>query len=128
MLTNAYFSRKCCNKLPILTDTEEKRSQKIFKKIGPGGYFNISIVLDSRTFHWFFASGRTEMSSSGGDNDKFRDGTVAILGDEGESCHIRTIGKEMRNVLPRLLDLTLLRWLREKVQDPVLGLGPYSLS
>ena len=31
-------------------------------------------------------------------------------------------------ILPRLPDLTLLRLLAGKVRDPVLGLGPYSLS
>ena len=85
------------------------------------------------------------MSSSGGNNDKFEEGTVAVLGDDGESCHpqdehpqsespqesveyIGTIGKEMRKVLPCLSDLTLLRWLGEKVRDPILGFTPSSSS
>ena len=70
-----------------MTNTEEKRSQKVFKKIRPRGYFNIPVVLDSRTFHWFFAPGRAEMSSSGRDSDKFGDGIVVVLDNEGESRH-----------------------------------------
>ncbi|GFZ06968.1 hypothetical protein Acr_18g0011380 [Actinidia rufa] len=86
------------NKLPILTDTEEERTKKVLDKIGPGGYFNVPAVLDSRTFRRFVAPSRAEMSSSGGDNDASGDGAVAASGDEGG-----------------------------KVQDP-LGLGPFSLS
>ena len=89
MLINAHFSSKCCNKLSILTDTKEKRSQKIFKKIGSGGYFNVPVVLDSKTFHRFFAPDHTEMSSNGGVNDKSRDSAVAVSGDEGESRHLQ---------------------------------------
>ena len=87
MLINVYFSGKHCNKLPILTDTKEQRLQKVFKKIGPGGYFDISAILGSRTFQWFFVPGLAKMSSSGKDNDKSRDGAVAVLGDGGESSY-----------------------------------------
>ena len=85
------------------------------------------------------------MSSSGRDNDKSRDGTISISGDKGESRHPRdehplsespqelveyigTIGKEMRRVLPRFLDLILLRWLGKKVQNLILGLAPSNSS
>ena len=81
------------------------------------------------------------MSFNDGDDDKFGDGAV-YSSDAGESRHFRdehfqrdssqdeyveyigTIEKEMRRLLPHLPDLTLLRWLREKVQDPILGLTP----
>ena len=85
MLTDVYFLGKRCNKLSILTDTKEKRSQKILNKLGLGGYFDIPTVLGSRTFQRFFVPGSAEMSSSGGDNDKFGDGVVVASGDEGES-------------------------------------------
>ena len=72
------------------------------------------------------------MSSSGEDNDKSGKGAVAVSNDKGESHHPRdkhprrnspqefveyigTIGKEIRKVLSCLPDLTLLRWLEEKV-------------
>ena len=78
------------------------------------------------------------MSSSGEDNVEDRVeksvGTVAFMGDESESRHTRdkhpqsksprdesieyigTIRKEMRRILPRLPDLTLLRWLGGKFE------------
>ena len=145
-LINVHFLGKRCNKLPILTDTEEKRSQKVFKKIGPGGYFEVPIILDFKTFHQFFARGHVEMSSNDGDNDKCRDGAIAASGDEGESRHSRdvhpwrespqddsieymgTIEKEMRRVLPHLPNLTILMWLGKRVQDLILGLAPSSSS
>ena len=38
MLTNIFifFLGKHCNRLPVLTDTEIKRSEKVFERIGPG--------------------------------------------------------------------------------------------
>ncbi|GFY85350.1 hypothetical protein Acr_04g0000880 [Actinidia rufa] len=76
------------NKLRILTDIEEQRTAKVFKKIG--GYFNVLVVLGSRAFQRRFTLDRAEMSSSGGDNAEDRPimetGTV---GDEGESRHLR---------------------------------------
>ncbi|GFY87377.1 hypothetical protein Acr_05g0010160 [Actinidia rufa] len=90
---------KCYNKLPILTDTEEDRTRNFFDKIGPRGYFNIPVVLDSRTFLQFFAPGRTEMSSSRGDNDASGDGAVAATANEGKSRHPR--GEHPRSESPR---------------------------
>ena len=88
------------------------------------------------------------MTSYGGDNTKDISQMVQLKlrGDESESHHFRdehppsdhsrddlveylgTIRKEMRRVLSHLPDLTLVRLLEGKVQDPILGLGPYSLS
>ncbi|GFS42450.1 hypothetical protein Acr_00g0079930 [Actinidia rufa] len=68
--------RKSCKALLALTETEAKRTVEVLGKIEPGGYFDMSKVLGSKTFTKHFAVGRMEVSSSGGDN--------ATLGDEGE--------------------------------------------
>ncbi|GFZ09060.1 hypothetical protein Acr_20g0008680 [Actinidia rufa] len=44
------------------------RTEAIFGKIEPGGYFEVSKVLGSRTFRRHFAVGCTALSTSGGDN------------------------------------------------------------
>ncbi|GFY91229.1 hypothetical protein Acr_07g0014250 [Actinidia rufa] len=59
---------KSCNKLPALSEVDAKRTETIFGKIEPGGYFEVSKVLGSRTFKKHFALGCTVLSSSGGDN------------------------------------------------------------
>ena len=82
------FSSERCNKLSLLTDTEEARTRKVLRKIGPRGYFNVPDVLDSRTFHHFFSPGRGKTSSSGGDKDVSRDGAIAASGDEDESLRL----------------------------------------
>ena len=79
-------SGKRCNKLPIPTDTEEERTKKVFKKIRLGGYFDVPIILRSRTFCRFFAPGRAEMLISDGDDNKSGDGTSSS--DVGEYCHL----------------------------------------
>ena len=81
-------SSKRCNKLPILTDTKDDRTTKFFKKIGPGGYFNVLTVLRSWTFCRFFTTDRVETSISGGDDDKSKDGATSSS-DAGESRHLR---------------------------------------
>ncbi|GFZ03492.1 hypothetical protein Acr_16g0001160 [Actinidia rufa] len=120
------------------------------------GHFKILVVLDSKTFHKYFAPGRVEMSLSGrgtteGDIGGEAEGDIrgratVSAGDASESSHskdvprpevpsrddsvefIGIIGKEMRRILPHVLDLTLLRWSGGKVRDPFLGLAPSSLS
>ena len=87
------------------------------------------IVLGSKAFQNCFALDRERMSSNDRDNveDESLDGVATTAGDEGESYHSRdkhprsesprdesveyigTIKKEMRNILHRLPDLTLLR-------------------
>ena len=78
---------KCCNKLPILTDIEDRRLKRVFKKLGPEGYFKVPVVLASRCF----ALDRDEMSSSGGDNAKIKSvyGAATAASDEGKSCQSR---------------------------------------
>ncbi|GFS34046.1 hypothetical protein Acr_00g0031980 [Actinidia rufa] len=125
------------NKFPLLIDTEEVRMRKVLRNIGPGGYFNVLDVLDSRTFHRFFAPSHGKASFNGRDKDTSGDGTVAALGDEGESLrlrdespqiesprdesveYLRIIKKEWRRILPPLPDLTMLRLLGGKVPDPL---------
>ncbi|GFZ08778.1 hypothetical protein Acr_20g0005860 [Actinidia rufa] len=67
---------KSCNKLPTLSEIDAKRTVAIFGKIEPGGYFEVSKILGSRTFNKHFAVGCTALSTSGGDN--------TTSGDEGE--------------------------------------------
>ncbi|GFY81130.1 hypothetical protein Acr_01g0009390 [Actinidia rufa] len=67
---------KSCNKLPTLSEVDAERTEAIFGKIEPGGYFEVSKVLGSRTFNRHFAVGCTTLSTSGGEN--------ATSGDEGE--------------------------------------------
>ncbi|GFY80842.1 hypothetical protein Acr_01g0006510 [Actinidia rufa] len=88
---------KRCNKLPLLIDTEKAKMRKVLQKIGPEGYFNVPDVLDSRTFHHFFTSGRGEMFSSGGDKDMSRDGVVAASADKVMSERI-TLSKLAKRV------------------------------
>ncbi|GFZ16759.1 hypothetical protein Acr_26g0000290 [Actinidia rufa] len=76
--------RKRCNKLPILTNLEEQRFNKVLKKIGSRGFFPIMVVLGSKAFCKCFAFGRKKMVSSGGDNaeDKLTKGATQVASDE----------------------------------------------
>ncbi|GFS41354.1 hypothetical protein Acr_00g0073890 [Actinidia rufa] len=67
---------KSCNKLPTLSEVDAKRTEEVLEKIDPGGYFEVSKVLGSRTFQKHFAAGCTALSTSGGDN--------TASGEEGE--------------------------------------------
>ncbi|GFZ06996.1 hypothetical protein Acr_18g0011660 [Actinidia rufa] len=67
---------KSCNKLPTLSAVDAKRMEAIFGKIEPGGYFEVSKVLSSRTFKKHFAVDCSAVSTNGGDN--------TTSGDEGE--------------------------------------------
>ncbi|GFY91593.1 hypothetical protein Acr_07g0017890 [Actinidia rufa] len=82
-----------------------KRTETIFGKIEPGGYFEVSKVLGLRTFKKHFALGCTALSSSGGDN-------TTSSGDDGA----------IRRALPGIPDKTLLRWLGGKVKDSFMNL------
>ncbi|GFZ14421.1 hypothetical protein Acr_24g0006110 [Actinidia rufa] len=57
---------RAANKLPILSEVDAERTEAIFGKIEPGGYFEVSKVLGSRTFNRHFAVGCTALSTSGG--------------------------------------------------------------
>ncbi|GFZ19530.1 hypothetical protein Acr_28g0002350 [Actinidia rufa] len=116
---------KSCNKLPTLSEVDAERMEAIFGKIEPGGYFEVSKVLGSRTFKKHFAVGCSALSTSGGDN--------TTSGDEGEfgTCEDsvkylgvirRGIGGAIRRALPGIPDETLLRWLGGKVKDPFTNL------
>ncbi|GFS38362.1 hypothetical protein Acr_00g0057040 [Actinidia rufa] len=44
---------KQCNKVPTLSEIEDKRFHRVFEKIGEGGHFKIPVV--PKTFHKYFA-------------------------------------------------------------------------
>ncbi|PSS08094.1 UBX domain-containing protein [Actinidia chinensis var. chinensis] len=116
--------RKCCNELPILTDLEDWRSRRVFRKLRLRGFFKVSVVLNSKTFERCFALNRERMVSSGGDNaeDKSADG----IDDVAE--YIGTIRRRERRVLPRLLDQVLLSILGAKIHPSFLYWEPGSSS
>ncbi|GFS39348.1 hypothetical protein Acr_00g0062450 [Actinidia rufa] len=95
------------------------------RKIEPGGYFEVSKVLGSRTFQKHFAAGCTALSTSGGDNTASgeegefitREGSVEYLG-----VIRRDIGGVIRRAHPGIPDETLLRWLGGKVKNPFTNL------
>ncbi|GFY96664.1 hypothetical protein Acr_11g0009700 [Actinidia rufa] len=59
---------KSYNALPALTKVEAKQTAEVLGKIEPGGYFDVSKVLGSRTFKKYFTVCCMEISTSGGDN------------------------------------------------------------
>ncbi|GFZ07030.1 hypothetical protein Acr_18g0012000 [Actinidia rufa] len=96
---------KSCNKLPALSEVDAKRTETIFGKIEPGGYFEVSKVLGSRTFKKHFALGCTVLSSSGGDNTTSGDdGEFGTREDSVEYLGVirRDIGGAIRRALPAM--------------------------
>ncbi|GFS34987.1 hypothetical protein Acr_00g0037160 [Actinidia rufa] len=61
---------KRCNRLPILSSTEQKRLDEILDLLVGGDTFKIMDVLESKSFHRCFKSTPTSMASSGGDNSE----------------------------------------------------------
>ena len=63
----------------------------VLKKLGPGGYFNVLVVLAYRAFQRCFALDRAEMSPNGGINDEGKsiESATTFAGDEGESRYPR---------------------------------------
>ncbi|GFY97651.1 hypothetical protein Acr_12g0001920 [Actinidia rufa] len=119
------FSGKSCNKLPTLSEVDAKRTEAIFGKIEPGGYFEVSKVLGSWTFRKHFAVGCTALSTSGGDNTTSGDeGEFVTHEDSVEYLGVirRGIGGAIRRACPGIPDETLLRWLGGKVKDPFTNL------
>ncbi|GFZ16732.1 hypothetical protein Acr_26g0000020 [Actinidia rufa] len=99
--------------------------RRILGKIEPGGYFEVSKVLGSRTFNKYFAVGCTALSTSGGDNTTSGDeGEFVTHEDSVEYLGVirRDIGGVIRRALPGIPDETLLRWLGGKVKDPFTNL------
>ncbi|GFS46091.1 hypothetical protein Acr_00g0100120 [Actinidia rufa] len=116
---------KSCNKLPALSEVDAKRTETVFRRIEPGGYFEVSKVLGSRTFKKYFALGCTVLSSSGGDNTTSGDdGEFGTREDSVEYLGVirRDIGGAIRSALPGIPDKTLLRWLGGKAKDSFMNL------
>ncbi|GFZ17392.1 hypothetical protein Acr_26g0006620 [Actinidia rufa] len=96
---------KSCNKLPTLSEVDAKRTETIFGKIEPRGYFEVSKVLGSRTFRKNFAVGCTALSTSGGDNTTSGDdGEFVTREDSVEYLGVirRGIGGVIRRALPAI--------------------------
>ncbi|GFY80953.1 hypothetical protein Acr_01g0007620 [Actinidia rufa] len=114
-----------CNKLPSLSEVDAKRMEAVFGKIEPGGYFEVSKVLNSRTFKRHFAGGCSAFSTSGRDNTTSGDeGEFGTGEDSVEYLGVirRGVGGAIRRALPGIPDETLLRWLGGKVKDPFANL------
>ncbi|GFZ00307.1 hypothetical protein Acr_13g0017060 [Actinidia rufa] len=109
---------KSCNKLPTLSEVDAKRTEEVLGKIEPGGYFEVSKVLGSRTFQKHFATGCTALSTSGGDNTASgEEGEFITREDSVEYLGVirQGIGRAVRRAFPGVPDETLLRWLGGKL-------------
>ncbi|GFZ17252.1 hypothetical protein Acr_26g0005220 [Actinidia rufa] len=118
-------TRKSCNKLPTLSEVDAKRTETVFGKIEPGGYFEVSKILGLRTFRKHFAAGCAALSTSGGDNTTSGDdGEFVTREDSVEYLGVirRGIRGAIKRALPGIPDETLLRWLGGKVKDPFTNL------
>ncbi|GFZ14858.1 hypothetical protein Acr_24g0010480 [Actinidia rufa] len=125
LLRGSPSNGKVCNKLPTLSEVDAKRMEAVFGKIEPGGYFDVSKVLNSRTFKRHFAGGCSAFSTSGGDNTTSGDEGEFDTGEDSvEYLEVirRGIGGAIRRALPGIPDETLLRWLGGKVKDPFANL------
>ena len=133
----ACFLNKHCNNLPRLYDDEPKVFEEIFKSVEKSGRFFIPVLLESRSFRRVFVSpGSMALGTVGEEHP--RGGAPSSSSDAGESRpsneHVRqqspsrddsveclgSIRTELREILPHIPDLTLLRWLGGKVLDPIL--------
>ncbi|GFY89100.1 hypothetical protein Acr_06g0010400 [Actinidia rufa] len=118
---------KSYNKLPTLSEVDAKRTEEVLGKIEPGGYFEVSKVLGSRTFQKHFATGCTALSTSGGDNTASgEEGEFITREDSVEYLGVirQGIGRAVRRAFPGVPDETLLRWLGGKVKNPFTNLRP----
>ncbi|GFZ18401.1 hypothetical protein Acr_27g0001400 [Actinidia rufa] len=97
---------KSCNKLPALSEGDAKRTETIFGKIEPGGYFEVSKVLGSREpSRNILRSVARCLSSSGGDNTTSGDdGEFGTREDSVEYLGVirRDIGGAIRRALPAM--------------------------
>ena len=108
--------------------SSRKRLGNILGSLEEGDFFTIKEVLESKYFCRCFKPATKSIASSGGDNgeDITMGGATLAASNKGEFHHSReeprrdnhsrdcsveyigTIRKEMRKILPRLPDLTLL--------------------
>ncbi|GFZ13018.1 hypothetical protein Acr_23g0014030 [Actinidia rufa] len=128
---------KHCNNLPRLFGDETKIFKEIFRSVEESGRFSVPVLLDSKSFRRVFVSLGSKASRTAGDNLPSRE-APSSSSDVGESQNpheqarrespsrddsIECLGSfktELRRLLPRIPDLTLLRWTRGKVLDPTL--------
>ncbi|GFS41642.1 hypothetical protein Acr_00g0075490 [Actinidia rufa] len=106
----------------------------VLGKIKPRDYFEVSKVLGSKTFAKHFVVIHIEVSLSGGDKvtsssdgeswGDFYEGSSRSDSMEYLGVIRGDIGRAVRNAFPRTLDMTLLRWLRGKVEDLFANIFP----
>ncbi|GFZ11326.1 hypothetical protein Acr_22g0007240 [Actinidia rufa] len=116
---------KAATSCRLCPEVDAKRMEAVFGKIEPGGYFEVSKVLNSRTFKRHFAGGCSAFSTSGRDNTTSGDeGEFGTGEDSVEYLGVirRGVGGAIRRALPDIPDETLLRWLGGKVKDPFTNL------
>ncbi|GFS29095.1 hypothetical protein Acr_00g0005340 [Actinidia rufa] len=131
------ISNKHCNNPPRLYGDEPKVFEEIFRSVEKTGRFSVPVLLDSKSYRRVFVSPGSRASRTAGDNLPSGD-TTSSSSDVGESQNpheqarrespsrddsIKCLGSirtELRRMLPHIPDLTLLRWSRGKVLDPIL--------
>ena len=132
-----FFSDKHCNNPPRLYGDEPKVFEEIFRSVEKSGYFLVPVLLDSKSYCRVFISPGSRASRTEGDNLPSGE-APSSSSDVGESLNpheqarrespsrndsvecLASIRTELRKLLPHIPDLTLLRWSRGKVLDPIL--------
>ncbi|GFY97885.1 hypothetical protein Acr_12g0004260 [Actinidia rufa] len=128
---------KHCNNPLRLYGDETKVFEEIFRSVEESGRFSVPVLLESKSFRRVFVSPGSRASRTAGDNLPSGE-ALSSSSDVGESQNlheqdrrespsrddsIECLGSfrtELRRLLPHIPDLTLLRWTRGKVLDPIL--------
>ncbi|GFZ12654.1 hypothetical protein Acr_23g0010390 [Actinidia rufa] len=116
---------KSCNKLPTLSEVDAQRMEAILGKIEPGGYFEVSKVLGSRTFKNTLRLGaRRSLPAAETTRPRVTRVSSLLVRNSVEYLGVirRDIGGVIRRALPGIPDETLLRLLGGKVKDPFTNL------
>ncbi|GFY81009.1 hypothetical protein Acr_01g0008180 [Actinidia rufa] len=95
------------NNLPRLYGDEPKDFEEIFRSIEKTGRFSVPVLLESKSFSRVFSPGSMASRTVG---DKIPSGDASSSSGD----------VELRRMLPHIPELTLLRWSKEKVLDPIL--------
>ncbi|GFZ06468.1 hypothetical protein Acr_18g0006380 [Actinidia rufa] len=131
------ISDKHCNNPPRLYGDEPKVFEEIFRLVEKSGRFSVPVLLDSKSYRRVFVSPGSRASRTAGDNLPSGEAPNSSRDmDESPNPHeqarrespsrddsIECLGSiriELRRLLPHIPDLTLLRWSRGKVLDPIL--------